>query len=506
MNGAIKNLPFFVVLMGLGSISMLVPAAHGAIVEDFVTMRIFFYGAILFSMLSLLVGLATAGQHPSNLARSQLMTLVAGFTILPLMFAVPFAEASILLSYFDAWFEMVSSFTTTGASLTNQPSDLTPSLHLWRATVAWMGGFMIWVSAIAIFAPMNLGGFEVRAWPQSREMNRIRNVHISQKIDSSERLYRFTIDFAPIYIGLTSVLWLGLLIAGDNATVALIHAMSTISTSGISSVGGLDQANSHIVGEVLIVIFFGFALTRLTFSSGVFGDDDSPILKDAEVRVAAILVAGTTLVVFLAHFFGSNDSNLSSFSDAFAALWGALFTVLSYLTTTGFVSSSWEGATAWSGLQTPGLVLVGLVLIGGGVATTAGGVKLLRVYALFRHSEREMDRLLHPSSIGGGGKEARRIRRQGAFISWIFFMLLAISLSAVMVLLSLTGITFENAMVLSIAALSTTGPLAETAAQVPISYSSLPDVARLILAAAMVLGRLEALALIALFNPDFWRK
>ena len=506
MNGAIKNLPFFVVLMGLGAVSMLVPAAHGAIVEDFVTMRIFFYGAILFSMLTLLIALATAGRHPSNLARSQLMTLVAGFTILPLMFAVPFAEASILFNYFDAWFEMVSSFTTTGASLTNQPSDLTPSLHLWRATVAWMGGFMIWVSAIAIFAPMNLGGFEVRAWPQSQQMTRIRNVHISQKIDPSERLFRFSVDFAPIYIGLTSILWLGLLVAGEDATVALIHAMSTLSTSGISSIGGLSEGQSAIIGEVLILVFLAFAISRLTFSSGIFGEEDGPILKDAEVRVAAILVAGTSFALFAAHFFGSVDGEVSRISDALRALWGSFFTVVSYLTTTGFVSASWEGATVWSGLKTPGLVLVGLVLIGGGVATTAGGVKLLRVYALFRHSEREMDRLLHPSSIGGGGKEARRIRRQGAYISWIFFMLLAISLSAVMVLLSLTGITFENAMVLSIAALSTTGPLAETAAQVPISYSSLPDTARLILAAAMVLGRLEALALIALFNPDFWRK
>ena len=149
--------------------------------------------------------------------------------------------------------------------------------------------------------------------------------------------------------------------------------------------------------------------------------------------------------------------------------------------------------------------MIGLALIGGGVATTAGGVKLLRVYALARHGEREVERLVHPSSIGGGGREARRIRRKGAYISWVFFMLFAISIAGVMVLLSLTGVQFETAMVLAVSALSTTGPLAEVAAETSISFAGLPDLAKVILAFAMVLGRLETLAIIALFNPEIWR-
>jgi trk system potassium uptake protein TrkH len=176
------------------------------------------------------------------------------------------------------------------------------------------------------------------------------------------------------------------------------------------------------------------------------------------------------------------------------------------LTTTGFASQYWVDTINWAGLPTPGIFLLGLALIGGGVATTAGGAKLLRVYALFRHSEREMAQLLHPSSVGGGGRAARRIRKQGAYVSWVFFMLLSLSVTVVMLLLSLTGVEFEAAMILSVAALSTTGPLAGVAGEVPISYSDIPDMAKGILAAAMVLGRLETLALIALFNPDFWRQ
>jgi len=112
---------------------------------------------------------------------------------------------------------------------------------------------------------------------------------------------------------------------------------------------------------------------------------------------------------------------------------------------------------------------------------------------------------VHPSSVGGAGASARRIRREGAYVAWIFFMLFAISIAAVMLALAASGIGFETAVVLTIASLSTTGPLAEVAGSTPIAYATLSDAAKLILVGAMVLGRLETLAIIALLNPDFWR-
>ena len=172
------------------------------------------------------------------------------------------------------------------------------------------------------------------------------------------------------------------------------------------------------------------------------------------------LIIAVTSMLFLRHFFGSiGEDSTSTVDQMLRAIWGAAFTVTSFLTTTGFESRHWLGAADWSGLETPGLLLVGLALIGGGVATTAGGVKLLRIYALYRHSERELQRLVHPSSVGGGGRDARRIRRQGAYISWVFFMLFALSIAGVMIALSLTGVQFETAMVLAVSALSTTGPI-----------------------------------------------
>jgi len=185
-------------------------------------------------------------------------------------------------------------------------------------------------------------------------------------------------------------------------------------------------------------------------------------------------------------------------TDVLRAFWGASFTVLSFLSTTGFESADWAAARAWSALGTPGMVLMGLSLMGGGVATTAGGVKLLRVYALYRNGLREIEQLVHPSSVGNIGKKNRRMRRKGAFIAWLFFMLFAMSLALVATLLAATGIGFENALVLAVSTLSTTGPLITSAATSPIELSSLATEAKSVLCVAMVFGRLETLAIIAL--------
>ncbi len=505
MLARLTRLPFFVLLMGAGAMAMFVPAAYAFSINLPTTGRAFLFAMVLFLVLTLLLGIATSGYTPRNAARSHLTALLAAFIALPLMLAVPFHQAVYDTSFMNAWFEMVSSFTTTGATLYDNPFRLTPPLHLWRAEVAWLGGFLVWVTAVAILAPMNLGGFEVHAADAPGAGAR-GFTQISRIADPSERLARFSFWLAPIYGGLTFALAIGLILVGERPYVAVIHAMSTLSTSGITPLAGFYNAGSGFAGEVLVFLFMGFAITRLSFSRGLRGENQGRLWHDPEIRMAAGLVGAVTLFLFIRHFIGAIEgTSAAGFAGAMRALWGALFTVTSFLTTTGFESAEWLDATDWSGLGTPGLILVGLSLIGGGIATTAGGVKLLRVFALLKHGQRELERLIYPSSLAGGGRAARQIRRQGAYVAWIFFMLFTLSVVGVMVALALTGVQFETSMVLSVAALSTTGPLAAIAGEDPISFAGIPDGAKMILAGAMVLGRLEALAIIALFNPELWR-
>ncbi|MEL6958489.1 MAG: potassium transporter TrkG [Pseudomonadota bacterium] len=506
MAAFIARWPFFVLLMGIGSAAMLLPAIHALILDDHALSRVFLYSALLFFMMTVFIAFATSNYRTANMARGYLITLLATFLILPFMLAVPIYEAVATMSYLDAWFEAVSSLTTTGATLYDNPRDLPLPVHFWRAILGWLGGLIIWVTAIAILAPLNIGGFEVRAEGNAVQRQRT-YAQVGRTTDPSERLARFGAKFIPLYSALTGLLTLLLMSTGELPFVALCHAMAVMSTSGISPVGGVLFSSSGFPGELIIFAFFVFALSRGTFSRGLPGQDLKPVWQDSEVRLGLSLVGLLTLALFLRHglLAFEEDANNSVFL-ALRAVWGAIFTLMSFLTTTGFESASWTATQDWSGLGTPGLILLGVAFIGGGVATTAGGIKLLRLYALWKHGQREVERLVMPSSVAGAGRDARQIRRQGAQIAWIFFMLFVLSIAAVMVLLSLSGVQFETAMVLAVSALTTTGPLAEIAGETPISYASVPDFGKIVLAIAMVLGRLEALALLALFNPEFWRR
>ncbi len=497
----LDNLPFIVVLMGLAALSMLGPAAFSLATKDYATSRAFLYSCIFFVIVFSMIALATHNMHIRRQGRSHLISILACFTVLPVMLAVPFAEAVPATRFHNAYFEMVSSLSTTGMTLFD-PARLPDAVHLWRAQVGWMGGFFMWVTAIAVLAPLTLGGFEIAARGEIGQGAR-QAVNVA---DPSMRLRRYSMRLLPIYVGLTGALWLALYIAGDRPLVALCHAMSVLSTSGISPVGGVESTGSGSLGEVIIFIFFIFALSRLTFLADERPQGWTSLFNDAEFRYGAGLCILLAVLLFLRHWAVSFEDVEVSLLQGLSGLWGALFTVASFLTTTGFESQSWDATRAWSGFGAPGVLLLGLAVLGGGVATTAGGVKLLRCYALFQHGVREMEKLVQPSSIGRSGRLGRAFRREGAYAAWVFFMLFALSVSIVMTALSLTsGLDFEDAMILTVASLSTTGPLVEAAGTAPIDVTSVSDTARYILCVAMVVGRLEVIAIIALLNPDFWR-
>ncbi|MEO1137882.1 MAG: potassium transporter TrkG [Pseudomonadota bacterium] len=504
MTARLLSFPLILVMAGMSCLAMLVPAVHALAQQDHSVARAFFYSSILGMAFVLLVGLAMSGRRRGdNTDIENLASLALAYTVLPVFLALPFYEGLETTRFLNAYVEMVSSLTTTGATLFN-PGRLVDSLHLWRGMVGWLGGLLIWVAASAVLAPMNLGGFEVTVSAEPGQDDS--GMERFKRASSARRLAQVTWELAPIYIGLTGVLWVLLLIGGDRPLVAAIHAMSTMATSGISPVGGVDNAGSGFGGEAVIFLFMLFALSRLTFSTDTISNSQSSLWQDPEFRIGAVLVIGVPLILFSRHWLGAFDvDEVENLSLGLQALWGGMFTVLSFLSTTGFESAAWDEARAWSGLGTPGLVLLGLSIFGGGVATTAGGVKLLRVYALYLNGQREMERLVHPSSVGRAGTTSRRIRRQGAFVAWIFFMLFGLSLALVTVLMAALGQDLQDALVLAVAALATAGPLTQVAADTPIVLLEMTPAAKLVFSAAMVLGRMETLALIALFNPGLWR-
>ncbi|MEM7439041.1 MAG: potassium transporter TrkG [Pseudomonadota bacterium] len=470
--------------------------------EDWLVARTLFYYTTFLMILISLVAIAVTGYQSRNTARNYLVTVFVAFTLVPALLAMPFNFLVPEITYLQAYFEMLSSLTTTGATLFTDPSVLPAPLHLMRALAGWFGGFFMLVVAMSIFAPLQIGGFEIfnAARGTGRATTQI------QPTDAARRLSRYARQIFPIYLLVTAILALALMVAGDRVLVAVIHAMAILSTSGISSVGGLSGTNSGYVGEALILFFFVFAISRHTLLSGREGSLLSRVKEDKEVNLALICVIVIPLLLFVRHFMVTTDGDIEQeATGALIALWGGVFTVLSFLTTTGFESAAWDGSRSWSGLGTPGLILMGLAVMGGGIATTAGGIKLLRVYALVKHGQREVLRLRHPNSVTGLAKRQRMIRREAAQVTWVFFMLFLMSLAVTALVLSATGMNLADALVFATAALANTGPLVGAAGSGFTDYASISDTAKAVLCAAMVLGRLEALAVIALLNPNYWR-
>jgi trk system potassium uptake protein len=497
MIGRLQTLPLVVILMGVGGIASFVPGLHAFATRDYEVGRAFFYAGSIMLFLTVMLGIVTQRQTLRQRQRGPLLALLLAYLVLPFWLAFPFLGAMPETTLVEGWFEMVSALTTTGATLWPDGSAVSPSVHLWRALVGWGGGAFILIAAAAILAPFNLGGSEIVT---GRTIGQVGGPGSSAS-DPVRRFLQAAVVVGPGYVALTIILWAGLLIAGSSATQGLCMAMSTLSTSGMTCGQSFGANAAGRWGEGLVYMFLLIALSRRLLPGPAVTDRRAALWDDPELRLAAVILTCVPLALFARHWVGQlGDATTDIVKLSWDAIWGVLFTTLSFLTTTGFVSGDWPDAQAWSGLSTPGLIFLGLAILGGGVATTTGGVKLLRIYALTRHGQRELERIIHPNSVGGEGLAARRLRREGAFFAWVFFMLFAMSIAVLMLGLSLTGLEFQPALVLTIAALTTTGPLVTIATEVPMDLSTLAVPAQLLAGIGMILGRIEILALIALIS------
>ena len=500
---SLRHLPVSVCyLLATGGL-MLLPAAVAASANDPHGVQSFVFASLITIIVTIFVAIATMGRPPKSASRSQLFMVLASFVVLPAIAAAP-VMTRMGIPFEAAYFEMLAAMTTTGATQFDAPDSLPVAINLWRSLVGWFGGFAMLLAAFAILEPLHLGGFELRA---NTFGGRLGHADARARIGGAPNtVARTAAAVFPLYLAATAVLTLLLIVAGDPGFVAMCHAMAILSTSGISPIGGLSAAPSGVWGEIAIFLFFVFAISHRFFDDRHRRDAQEHRWFDAEMRLAVILILSATAVVFIRHLVLSLDATIGDPLASLQALWGIAFTFTSFLTTTGFDSSLWAGIETWSGLKVTGVAVMTLAVMGGGIATTAGGIKLLRVYALHKHGMREMERLVHPSSIGGAGTSARQVRREGAYIAWMFLMIFFLSIAIGAAALSMLGQGFEAALILTISALSNNGPLAaQFGPDVP-GYAALSSEARSVLAVLMVLGRMEALAVIALINPEYWRR
>lgn len=456
------------------------------------------------------LALATFRQSGRIVARNEILTVIGVFAVLPLVAAAPLMVALPWLGLERAYFEMVSTMTTTGMTTLPHLDSLPGAIHLWRALTAWFGGFAALVGAAAVFNPRNLGGYEVQADSRAGPVGRLQGMPAwagtGERASADRRLTPAIAAIAPVYAVLTLVLGLGFMAAGVAPLQAVVQAAGVMSTSGLEA----DQSGFRggIVVEGLALCFLVFAATRHLFAPGALRLRLERFRHDPEIDLAVFAVgvaAGWILLRGAAQV--GVDRLGSDLVEGIKAAWGAVFTTASFLTTTGYVSMFWEASHERIGLGPPSMLLMALAAMGGGVASTAGGVKLLRSFALFQHGVAEMRQLGHPSSVALRRSGEYRISFTGALLAWLFVMLFLLALALTALALGAAGIGLDDGFAAAIAALTNTGPIyGMTSSPGSPRLADFPPAGRLILCAAMVVGRVEILAVIALANPAYWRR
>lgn len=496
--------PVIAMLIGIIGLAMLVPAVHAATGGAWQVARAFVLSGVacLFaaSCLALLLGPGSGGER----AGREFRTLLLAWLLLPCFAALPLVLLTPGIGILGAWFEMVAALTTTGGTVYPDPATVAPAVHLWRGLVGWGGGLLTLIAAYVVLAPRRLAGFEVLTAGDTAGHGRTVDLRLPAASFES-RLRRALATILPVYLAMTVALALLLSAVGDPGLIATVHAMSVVSTSGISPRADGLAAGENFLVEAVAVVFMVAAASRFLYWRATQIGQPARLRTDPELRLMGALVAVTTLALFARHWFAVLASEAPGGVLAGAkALWGAAFTSLSFLTTTGFHSAGWDDARDWSGHASIGIALLALCAIGGGAATAAGGVKLIRIHAMLRHSARELERIARPHSVGGTGSGPRGLGREGAMIAWTFMMLFTVAFIVIVMLLALNGMDLPEALIASTAALSNTGPAYSLIGDDVRGFALLGNADHLILAAAMLLGRIETLAAIVLLYPETW--
>lgn len=396
--------------------------------------------------------------------------------------SIPYMLTDSIPDFTNAFFESISGFTTTGASILDDIESLPKSILFWRSLTQWIGGLGFIVLVISILPSLGIGGMQLFL----AEAPGITADKLQPRIqDTGKRLWL-------MYIGLTLFQSCLLLIGGMNIFDSLNHSLTTMSTGGFStkqaSLAYYDSA--YIEYVTTIFMFLGgtsFVLLYLTFKGKI-----KRLWSNEEFRAYLVITLITTAIVTIMLIV----NNGFGFELAFRK---SVFQVVSVLTTTGFATADF---TTWGG--TVVLIFFTLMFIGGSAGSTAGGVKIVRHLIIAKNSIIEFKRQLHVSAIipvrFNGSPVAHEVTRN--ILAFVIIYLTIFGISSV--ILSILGMDALTAMGSVATSLGNIGPgLNDTGPAY--SYAAIPNAAKWILGILMIIGRLEIFTVLIIFTRYFWR-
>lgn len=396
---------------------------------------------------------------------------------------LPFLLSGVVPTFCDAFFETMSGFTTTGASVISNLDTASRGILFWRALTHWMGGMGIIILSIAILPILGVGGMQLfKAEIPSPVKDKI-----------TPRITETAKNLWLVYVAITAVeivlLWLG----GMSVFDAFCHAFATMATGGFSTYDASVARFNSLYIEIVIIVFMFVAGMNFTLHYRLFKGDAKSFVRDPEFHFYGAIVLVATALITL-------DLRFHYFSSLGESLRFAAFQVVSIITTTGFATYNFDQWPAPSKF-----ILVLLMFIGGCAGSTGGAIKCLRFMVVIKQTFIELTRLIHPHAVIS--VKIAKVAVPPEIVSSIrsfFFLYIAIAMAA-MLALTLLGVDMVTSISGVAATLGNVGPglgLVNASS----TYVELPQTAKWILSACMLLGRLEIYTVLVLLVPDFWKK
>ena len=436
-------------------------------------------GLLAFAVLS-----RKLGGKPYLSPRTGYLFVVLGWLFSALLGAMPFVLSGAIASPIDAFFESMSGFTTTGASILTEIESLPRSILLWRATTHWLGGMGIVVLTVAVFPLLGIGG---RALMEAEAPG--------PQVDKfTPRISQTAKILWLIYLGLTVALAGLLMLGGMDLLEAVTHSFATMATGGFSTRNASVGAFGSAYIDVVITVFMFLAGMNFALHWRLLRGEFGNAFKDTELRVyAGIFLATAGLITF--DLFKAGTYATGAEAGRFAA-----FQAASILTTTGFATADYS---FWPPLSQA--LLFTLMFVGGCAGSTGGGVKVGRILTLFKMGLSEMRYLVNPQGIYGIFVNRVYLKKNIVYdiAAMVFLYLIAMFVSTLVV--ASAGFDLLTSLTATLASLGNIGPGFGRVGPA-LNYAFLPDHIKAWLSFMMLMGRLEVYTVLVLFTKAFWQR
>jgi trk system potassium uptake protein TrkH len=406
-----------------------------------------------------------------------------GWVVASLFGCLPFILSGVIPSFTDAFFETMSGFTTTGATILPNIEAVPFGVLFWRSLTQWIGGMGIILLSVAILPLLGVGGMQLF----DAEVPGLTVEKLTPRISHTARiLWMVYALFTALEAGL-------LMIGGMSLFDALCHSFTTLSTGGFSTKNAsIAHFQSPFIQYVIITFMF-IAATNFTLHYRALKGDVKGYFQNNEFVFYLLVVLGAVLVVSI----GIASDYLPGVEEKFRA---ALFQAVSITTTTGFITADYQ-------LWAPAVQLIFMLMMfhGGSAGSTAGGMKLARILLMLKNGSNEIKRLVHPKAVIPVRFNGRAVEQEiitevlaffGLFISLFVFMT---------IVMAALGMDIKSAAGAVAATLGNIGPGFGSVGPVD-TYAHVPVLGKWVLSFCMLTGRLELFTILVLFSPVFWKR